>query len=83
MKKSPTWNNSIKRYFDNQAYIGCMRNPALGLVPSLDLGSYHSVKNYIQYSDENKAKILSLLETGAMPRGAPKWSGYRFNRFKE
>jgi hypothetical protein len=82
MKKTPTWNNSIKRYFANPAYVGCMSSPAIGATPRLFLDSYQSVKAYIQYSDENKEKILLMLRTGLMPKGAPKLSSYKFNKFK-
>lgn len=75
----PVWKNDIETYF-SQADIGCMRD--VNARPRLNLGSYRSVKDYIQHSDRNKQTILQYLKDGTMPQGGPQWDDDQFNRFK-
>ena len=74
----PTWDKEIKKFF-TLADIGCMITVEAN--PRLVLDDYESVRDYILASEDNKTKILFLLQTGAMPKGGPKWDDDRFNTF--
>ena len=78
--RPPIWDGEIETLF-NDADIGCMRDDSEHR--ALDLGSYESLSGYIRESNQNKQKILDLLQSGKMPKGGPQWDEEKYKRFKE